>query len=94
MQVPPFDSLTSLVRVLVLVPVPHSAEQFPTTQLSHSQWTAETEIVSQEVNCRNKDNASGMCFIYLMKLSQYIPGHVSHSPGHLVWTVSEQQSLD
>ena len=29
-----------------------------------------------------------------MKLSQYIPGHVSHSPGHLVWTVSEQQSLD
>ena len=89
MQVPPFFSSTSLTRVLILVPVPHSAEQLPTTQLSHSQWTAETEIVSQEVDCRNK-----MCFIYLMKLSQYIPGHVSHSPGHLVWTVSEQQSLD
>ena len=24
---------------------------------------------------------------------QYIPGQVSHSPGHFVWTVSEQQSL-
>ena len=44
MQVPPFFSSTSLTRVLILVPVPHSAEQLPTTQLSHSQWTAETEM--------------------------------------------------
>ena len=39
-QVPPFDSSTSLTLVLVLVPGPHSAEQVPITQLSHTQWIA------------------------------------------------------
>ena len=39
-HVPPFDSSTSLTLVLVLVPGPHSAEQVPITQLSHTQWIA------------------------------------------------------
>ena len=36
-QLPPLDSSTNLTRVFVLVPVPHEAEQSPTTQSSHTQ---------------------------------------------------------
>ncbi len=40
LHVPPFSSLTSFVRMLVLVPIPHVFEHSPTFQASQMQLIA------------------------------------------------------